>query len=319
MNIAIILDCRQRAFLSQAQMQNDFLCANPALSGSAELWLLYTGDKPEMLPHMVCDIRHIVWISVPENGLAEPALEALTALFQQRPADLVLCASGETADELATRLAYRINGVSGTGVTKAERNATNWSVVTPAYGSRMRAKRTLSGFPLCVSVAATGGKPARTAPDHPPQTDFSPPSASAGWLVDFQEETRPEDNGLHNASTVLVIGQGAGSEENVRRLEAFARQIGAEPACSRPVAMNAWCEMSRMVGISGVVAAPDVCIVAGASGAAALMAGIDRSELIVAINTDPHAAIFAQADVGIADDLDDVLSALAACYSCTSV
>lgn len=319
MNIAIILDCRQRGFLSQAQMQNDFLRANPVLSGSAELWLLYDADKPDALPQMACDIRHVVWISLPENGLAEPALEALMALFEQRPAEVLLCASGEAADELATRLAYRIGGVSGTGVAEIEKSETHWSVVKPAYGSRMRATRTLNGSPLCISVAATGGKPAQTAPVHAQQTDFSPPLAPASWLVDFQQETRPAANGLHNASAILVIGQGAGSVEQVRRLEVFARQIGAEPGCSRPVAMNAWCDMSRMVGISGVVVAPDVCIVAGASGAAALMAGIDRSEFIVAINTDPHAAIFAQADVGIVDDLDDVLSALAACYSCTSV
>ncbi|PKE33205.1 electron transfer flavoprotein [Rahnella sp. AA] len=319
MNIAIILDCRQRAFLSQAQMQNDFLCANPVLSGSAELWLLYTGDKPETLPQMACDILHIVWISVPENGLAEPALEALTALFEQRPAEFLLCASGEAADEIVTRLAHRLNGVSGTGIAKAEKSEMHWNVEKPAYGSRMQATRALNGSPLCISVAATGGKPVRTAPVQAQQTDFTPPAVVTGWLVDFQQETRPVDNGLHNASAVLVIGQGAGSAENVRRLEALARQIHAEPGCSRPVAMNAWCEMSRMVGISGVVTAPDVCIVAGASGAAALMAGIDRSEFIVAVNTDPHAAIFAQADVGIVGDLDDVLSELAACYSCTSV
>ncbi len=159
MNIAIILDCRQRGFLSQAQMQNDFLCANPVLSGSAELWLLYTGDKPDALPQMACDIRHVVWISLPENGLAEPALEALMALFDQRPAELLLCASGEAADELATRLAYRIGGVSGTGVAEIEKSETHWSVVKPAYGSRMRATRTLNGSPLCISVAATGGNP----------------------------------------------------------------------------------------------------------------------------------------------------------------
>jgi len=319
MNIAIILDCRQRGFLSQSQMQNDFLRANPVLSGSAELWLLYDADKPETLPLMACDIRHVVWISVPENGLAEPALEALTALFEQRPAELLLCASGEAADELVTRLAYRIGGVSGTGVIKARKSETHWSVVKPAYGSRMLATHALNGSPLCISVAATGGKPVQTAPVHAQHTDFLPPAAATGWLVDFQQETRPVDNGLRNASAVLVIGQGAGSAENVRRLESLARQINAEPGYSRPVAMNAWCEMSRMVGISGVVTAPDVCIVAGASGAAALMAGIDRSELIVAINTDPHAAVFAQADVGIVGDLDDVLSELAACYSCTSV
>jgi electron transfer flavoprotein alpha subunit len=56
-----------------------------------------------------------------------------------------------------------------------------------------------------------------------------------------------------------------------------------------------------------------VCIVAGASGAAALMAGVRASRFIVAINSDASAPVFDQADVGIVDDWLPVLEALAAC------
>ncbi|GBU12195.1 electron transfer flavoprotein subunit [Enterobacterales bacterium] len=306
MNITLILDMRLRAFLSQAQDLNDFLIANQLTDGTAELWLFYAGGKPDALPKMVCNLRRVVWISLASPGLAEQQLEALVQGFPQYPSDLLLFAS----DELATRLACRLRGVSSTGVTHAAREEQHWRVEHPAYGNRVQVRLELAGFPLCISVAASGSQPAQTAHFTGVQETLSPVFAAPEWLVKIEQEPLEVDDGLRNASYILAVGQGAGSVENLRALEIIAAKLGAEVGVSRPVAMNAWCGMSRMLGVSGVIAAPKVCIVAGASGAAALMAGLDHSEFIVAVNTDPQAAIFAQADVGIVGDLHETLEAL---------
>ncbi|WP_447874422.1 FAD-binding protein [Serratia fonticola] len=110
---------------------------------------------------------------------------------------------------------------------------------------------------------------------------------------------------------MLAIGEGAGSAGQVAHMQQLATRIGAELAASRPVVMNAWCEMDRLLGMSGAIIAPEVCIAAGISGAPAFAIGIRHSKLIVAINQDPQAAIFAQADVGIVGDMHEVLEALA--------
>ena len=74
--------------------------------------------------------------------------------------------------------------------------------------------------------------------------------------------------------------------------------------------MNAWAPMNRLIGVSGAMLQPDICITAGVSGAAAFYAGIEKSKFIVAINTDGQAPIMKKADVAVADDFVPVIKAL---------
>lgn len=79
---------------------------------------------------------------------------------------------------------------------------------------------------------------------------------------------------------------------------------------SRPAAMNAWMPMNHLVGVSGAMASPQICITAGVSGAAAFYAGIEKSKFIAAINTDEHAPIMKNADVVIVEDFKPFITAL---------
>lgn len=309
MKIALILDTRQTAFLSKAQELNDFLQTSGWADHRAELWLFYADEKPPLLPQMTCPVACIRWILLLPPGLSEQQLASLEGCCQQFPPDVLLFASGVQGNELASRMASRLCGVSCAGVTQAERGV-RWRVNKPAYGNRMQATLALSGSPLCLSVAATGAKPAAVMAFEGDQQDCPQTGARLKWLTDFRQEPVQADHSLQNAPYILAVGQGIGSAINLRKIRHITARIGAETGVSRPVAMYAWCDMSRMLGMSGVIAAPKVCIVAGASGAAALMAGLSRSEFIVAVNTDPQAAIFAQADVGIVGDLQDVLEEL---------
>jgi electron transfer flavoprotein alpha subunit len=85
---------------------------------------------------------------------------------------------------------------------------------------------------------------------------------------------------------------------------------GGEVGVSRPAAMNAWAPMERLIGVSGAMVAPEICITAGVSGAAAFYSGIEKSRFIVAVNTDEKAPIMKKADVAIVDDFVPVLEAL---------
>ncbi len=121
----------------------------------------------------------------------------------------------------------------------------------------------------------------------------------------------PETGDLAGSRFVVVAGYGAGSREGVARIAAAATRAGADLAVSRPVVMNAWAPMDRLIGVSGTRTAPDLCIVVGASGAAALHWGIEGAGLIVAVNTDERAPIVANADVAVIDDGVAVIEELA--------
>ena len=109
-------------------------------------------------------------------------------------------------------------------------------------------------------------------------------------------------------SWVLVVGQGG--EADNQEIAMLAEKLGAEVGYSRARVMNGGVDAEKVIGISGHLLAPEVCIVVGASGAAALMAGVRNSKFVVAINHDASAAVFSQADVGVVDDWKVVLEAL---------
>ncbi|SQB42374.1 Electron transfer flavoprotein large subunit [Citrobacter koseri] len=76
------------------------------------------------------------------------------------------------------------------------------------------------------------------------------------------------------------------------RFTALGQALDAEVGYSRARVMNGGFDADRVTGISGHLLSPDVCIVAGASGAAALMAGVRQSRFVVAINHDAQRAGF---------------------------
>lgn len=113
-------------------------------------------------------------------------------------------------------------------------------------------------------------------------------------------------NGTPMSLTALSMGDEADNQE----IAMLAEKLGAEVGYSRARVMNGGVDAEKVIGISGHLLAPEVCIVVGASGAAALMAGVRNSKFVVAINHDASAAVFSQADVGVVDDWKVVLEAL---------
>ena len=131
-----------------------------------------------------------------------------------------------------------------------------------------------------------------------------------GFVRDYKWIPTEQANHLEAARLLIVGGRGLESKENVKGLKALADAVGAEFGISRPVALNAWGPMHWLVGVSGAIAKPEICIAAGVSGAAAFYAGIEKSNIIIAINSDPHARIIKAADVVIIDDYKAVMDEL---------
>lgn len=120
--------------------------------------------------------------------------------------------------------------------------------------------------------------------------------------------TRQKKNilpGWEQAKTIIVVGNGV-DQAGYPRIEQFAKQIHAEIAGTRRAVENGLLPVERMIGISGKSISPKLCIVIGASGLAALVKGIEKSETIVSINTDKNALIFNYSDYGIVASYQEI-------------
>ena len=115
---------------------------------------------------------------------------------------------------------------------------------------------------------------------------------------------------LPGARLLLVGGRGTGSQEGMQKLRRLASLLDGEAGLTRAAAQNGWGTTDRIIGQSGLITEPELCIAFGASGAAAFMAGVEKARALVAVNTDPDAPIFRYADYGVTADAGTTIDAL---------
>jgi electron transfer flavoprotein alpha subunit len=114
-----------------------------------------------------------------------------------------------------------------------------------------------------------------------------------------------------SAAKILVSGgRGVGSPENFKILDDLAEVIGGTVSCSRAVVDSGWKPKDLQVGQTGQTVRPQIYFAIGISGAIQHVAGMEESDLIIAINKDENAPIFDVADIGIVGDLNKVVPAL---------
>jgi electron transfer flavoprotein alpha subunit len=138
--------------------------------------------------------------------------------------------------------------------------------------------------------------------------------ADAVSLLEFvgYEPAQKREVDLARSEVIVSAGRGVGKKENVAIIAALAKVLGGELGASRPVVDAGWVEHSRQVGTTGQIVAPKLYVACGISGAIQHVAGMKKSEFVVAINKDKDAPIGEVADVLVVADVMQFVPALTA-------
>jgi len=130
-------------------------------------------------------------------------------------------------------------------------------------------------------------------------TEFNPGFTKNNKYVDILD-----------AKILVSGGRGVGSPENFKILDDLAEAIGGTVSCSRAVVDAGWKPKDLQVGQTGKTVRPNVYFAIGISGAIQHLAGMEESDIIVAINKDESAPIFDVADYGVVGDLNKIVPML---------
>ncbi len=137
-------------------------------------------------------------------------------------------------------------------------------------------------------------------------------STSKTDTLEFVGYEQAEQGGIDLTKEQVIVsaGRGIGKPENISIIADLAKALKGEYGASRPVVDSEWADHNRQVGTTGQTVSPKLYVACGISGAIQHLAGMKKSEFVVAINTDKDAPIGEVADVLVVADLKQFVPVL---------
>ena len=116
---------------------------------------------------------------------------------------------------------------------------------------------------------------------------------------------------IQAAERLVIVGQGLEEQSHMEMVERLAQALGAEIACSKPVASDKkWLPEDRVVGLSGKICKPALALILGVSGQVQFNVGVREAQVIMSINNDENAYINKISDYYLVADLNEALPEL---------
>ena len=134
------------------------------------------------------------------------------------------------------------------------------------------------------------------------------------WLKSRNEiievKEKPKELDIAEADVIVAVGRGLKSPDDLKMVNELADLLGGIVACSRPMVEANIFDSKHQIGLSGKTVKPKLIITLGISGAIQFTSGMNNSDCIIAINSDPEAQIFNVANYCIVGDMYEIVPEL---------
>lgn len=257
----------------------------------------------------------ILFIKSPalQNFLPRPYQNAIVKLIQEEKPEIIIAAATTTGRTVMPLVAAKLNaGLTAdctsltidpdTKLLLQTRPAIGGNIMatikTPQHRPQMATVRPRSSKPLPLDCSRTGELVVK---DYE-QVTFLTPERFLEFIKDTTQTVSIED-----AEIIVSGGKGMKNAEGFKMVEQLAELLGAGVGATRDAVEFGWTTYPHQIGLSGKTVAPKLYIALGLSGKIAHLAGMQTSEVIIAVNKDPEAQIFKVADFAIVGDVFEVV------------
>jgi electron transfer flavoprotein alpha subunit len=246
-----------------------------------------------------------------ENDVYQQAVEQLIA---ERQSTTVLLGFTVNSMGFGPALAMKLGVGFASDVFALAKEGDSLVATRAFYGSKVNAEVEFPGHDQVILLLRPTAWPPAEGKGSAATSEVSVSiSGSRARHRDFVE-VATGDVDITTADFLLSVGRGIGDKENLPQFEELAEKMGATLSVSRPIVDQGWMPNSRQVGQSGKTVKPKVYLALGISGAVQHLAGMKTSGTIIAVNSDPEAAIFNVAHYGAVADLFEVAEELEKLY-----
>lgn len=260
------------------------------------------------------EVDKIVYIEEDRLELYNQSLYASSIMkyLEANPSDILIMPQTSIGMDLAPSVAVDLNLPIITGCESVSLEDGKWSATRVIYGGKVKEKVSIDSSRAVITVRPGDFAGAKETPSSPEIVKFAPPIDWASSKITALNVEKPaqEDVDITKYNTIVAVGRGLGSADNIQIAEELAKELDSVLACTRPVVDQGWLPKSRQVGTSGKTVAPKLYMAMGISGATNHINGMKRSGTIVSINKDPSAAIFEISNYGVVADLTEILPLL---------
>lgn len=185
--------------------------------------------------------------------------------------------------------------------------------IRPTFDGKLFSDIRISSFPKIGTVASgvfKGAKKDESRNAEIIKENITLPEEDILTIVKEFIKYPQKEKSLSNCDIIVSGGMGIGEKENWHLIEELADAVHGLVGATKPVCDMGWVPVEDQIGSTGVRVAPKLYIAVGISGAIQHIAGIKKSDIIIAINNDPEAPIFKHAHYGLVGDLFEVVPML---------
>ncbi|MET3618292.1 electron transfer flavoprotein alpha subunit [Peptoniphilus olsenii] len=248
--------------------------------------------------------------------VTEPYAKAVTAIIKKYEPEIVIYGASSIGRDLAPRLAARIHTGLTADCTKLEIDEQSKLLLMtrPAFGGNLMATIVCEDFRPQMATVRPGVMQALDSDDSrkgeviEEKVDFTDADMNVKIVNIDKHDSKKKD--ITEAAILVSGGRGIGGPEGFSPLQELAETLQAEISSSRAAVDAGWITKDHQVGQTGKTVRPELYFAMGISGAIQHLAGMEESDLIIAVNKDSEAPIFEVADLGIVGDINAIVPKL---------